>query len=114
MPGPSDAGAGLDGWHMVAAHGATDMTTAFFTSYARAEFENGLVKKVIDELAAGVQLLLPGSGTGTCNSVTNGVARLDLQGWGAFTVGATTDTGRVQLELDLSQDASIPQRFRDR
>ena len=37
------------------------MTTAFFTSYARADSENGLLKKVIDDLAAGVQLLLPGS-----------------------------------------------------
>ncbi len=36
------------------------MTTAFFTSYARADSENGLLKKVIDDLAAGVHSLLPG------------------------------------------------------
>ena len=47
-------------------------------------------------------------------SPVNGVASFQLKGWGAFTVGATTDNGSVQLELDLAGDLSFPETFRNR
>jgi hypothetical protein len=43
-----------------------------------------------------------------------GVARLTVLAWGAFTVGAVTDDGQTQLELDLSEDSRFPLLFRKR
>ena len=47
-------------------------------------------------------------------SPVDGAASLTLAGWGAFTVGVETDDGKTRLELDLSQESSLPQLFRDR
>lgn len=44
----------------------------------------------------------------------SGVAELNLKAWGAFTVGAVTDNGKTQLELDLSELESAPEDFRRR
>ena len=44
----------------------------------------------------------------------NGVAELERIAWGAFTVGATTDGGRTQLELDLAEFDGAPEPFRAR
>ncbi|MBC7924781.1 MAG: hypothetical protein H7039_03915 [Bryobacteraceae bacterium] len=44
----------------------------------------------------------------------NGLAKLSLNCWGAFTVGAVTDDGRTQLELDLATISEAPQVFRER
>lgn len=41
-----------------------------------------------------------------------GVAAVVLYAWGAFTVGAVADRGSTKLELDLSEDASLPEPFR--
>lgn len=46
--------------------------------------------------------------------VVDGLASLRLSAWGAFTVGAVADNGETELELDLSQDASLPSSFRER
>jgi hypothetical protein len=46
--------------------------------------------------------------------VANGVATLELESWGAFTVGALADEGRTRLELDLAEDPSFPRKFRSR
>ncbi len=43
--------------------------------------------------------------------VHRGVARLELLAWGAFTVGAIV--GQTPLELDLSELAEAPKRFRE-
>lgn len=43
----------------------------------------------------------------------DGEARLVLQGWGAFTVGASTSDGRVLLELDLAEVPGAPAWFRE-
>lgn len=43
----------------------------------------------------------------------NGVARLELLAYGAFTVGVLADDGKTKLELDLSQDERFPKAFRD-
>jgi len=43
-----------------------------------------------------------------------GHASLQLVGWGAFTAGAVSDNGRTTLELDLSEDSSFPETFRER
>lgn len=45
--------------------------------------------------------------------VENGEARLELQAWGAFTVGAVCDGGAT-LELDLAEDPKNPKKFRSR
>lgn len=42
----------------------------------------------------------------------NGVAELNLSGWGAFTVGAEADDGQTKLELDL-MDVPAPRQFHD-
>jgi hypothetical protein len=42
----------------------------------------------------------------------NGVAQLHLIAYGAFTVGVVTEDG-TQLELDLSEDKSFPEVFRN-
>ena len=47
-------------------------------------------------------------------TVKDGKATLPLSAWGAFTVGALADKGRTRLELDLSQNPSFPQTFRER
>ncbi len=44
--------------------------------------------------------------------VHRGRATLSLRSWGAFTVGAVANQGRTPLELDLSQDRSLPRGFR--
>jgi hypothetical protein len=46
--------------------------------------------------------------------VEKGSARLSLLAYGAFTVGVETDGGSTRLELDLAQDESFPQEFRNR
>jgi len=46
--------------------------------------------------------------------VKDGVARLALNLWGSFTVGAVADGGGTTLELDLSQNLSYPELFRNR
>jgi hypothetical protein len=47
--------------------------------------------------------------------VQQGVARLELIAWGAFTVGAEADQGRTKLELDLSAPGvDAPQIFKSR
>lgn len=45
--------------------------------------------------------------------VSDGVARLALMSYGAFTVGAVADGGATLLELDLSQDTRFPENFRN-
>jgi len=44
--------------------------------------------------------------------VRDGVARLSLMSYGAFTVGAVVDAGSTLLELDLSRDTRFPEVFR--
>lgn len=44
--------------------------------------------------------------------VRDGVARLELLAYGAFTVGAVADEGQTLLELDLSKDKRFPEKFR--
>jgi MinD-like ATPase involved in chromosome partitioning or flagellar assembly len=46
--------------------------------------------------------------------VVNGIATAKFTAWGAFTVGAITDDGKTMLELDLTQDGSLPETFRAR
>jgi hypothetical protein len=46
--------------------------------------------------------------------VTQGVARLSLLAYGAFTVGAEADNGETKLELDLSTLEDAPSTFRQR
>jgi hypothetical protein len=43
--------------------------------------------------------------------VIDGVARFSFHAWGAFTVGVTTADGRT-MELDLAQEAVLPEWFR--
>ncbi|HMV10883.1 MAG TPA: hypothetical protein PK325_03085 [Cyclobacteriaceae bacterium] len=45
--------------------------------------------------------------------VVNGMAKLRLVAWGAFTVGVETDNGANQLELDLATLPDAPQRFKE-
>jgi hypothetical protein len=45
--------------------------------------------------------------------VRDGRATLNLRAWGAFTVGAVTDGGETELELDLSALESAPRKFRE-
>lgn len=45
--------------------------------------------------------------------VRDGVAELRLWAVGAFTVGALTDDGSCELELDLAEDKSFPRQFRE-
>jgi MinD-like ATPase involved in chromosome partitioning or flagellar assembly len=44
----------------------------------------------------------------------DGVAKLEMQSFGAFTVGAVADQGSTFLELDLAEDRKFPQTFRER
>jgi len=44
--------------------------------------------------------------------VRDGRARVELQAWGAFTVGASAHQGKTFLELDLAADPSSPEVFR--
>jgi hypothetical protein len=44
----------------------------------------------------------------------NGMARLELIVWGSFTVGAVTDDGTTNLELDLAELPGVPEAFRER
>jgi len=44
----------------------------------------------------------------------DGVARLSLSAWGAFTVGALLDDGKTQLELDLAQLSGVDPEFANR
>jgi len=46
--------------------------------------------------------------------VENGVAKLNLTAWGAFTVGVECDEGKTRLELDLMTLANAPKLFRER
>jgi hypothetical protein len=46
-------------------------------------------------------------------AVQDGLARLSLLSYGAFTVGAVADGGATLLELDLAQDARLPEAFRN-
>lgn len=46
--------------------------------------------------------------------VMHGAALLDLEAFGAFTVGVETDGGRTSLELDLALDRDFPTTFRER
>ncbi len=43
----------------------------------------------------------------------DGVARLELLTYGAFTVGAIADDGATLLELDLSADPRFPKKLRE-
>jgi hypothetical protein len=43
----------------------------------------------------------------------NGVARLVVYAYGAFTVGAVADGGKTLLELDLAEDEGFPEEFRE-
>ena len=45
--------------------------------------------------------------------VKSGQAELRLHSYGAFTVGALADDGNTELELDLSEDESLPKQFRE-
>lgn len=47
-------------------------------------------------------------------NAVNGQAKLNIIGWGAFTVGAQMDDDAVKLELDLASVKSAPQLFRSR
>ncbi len=47
-------------------------------------------------------------------NVVDGVAKLSVFAWGAFTIGAITDDGQTKLELDLSKDIDAPQKFKER
>ena len=42
-----------------------------------------------------------------------GVARLEVSAYGAFTVGAVADEGETLLELDLAEVAEFPKAFRE-
>jgi hypothetical protein len=44
----------------------------------------------------------------------NGAAELDVNAWGAFTVGARADGNATELELDLADLPSAPEEFRAR
>ncbi len=44
----------------------------------------------------------------------DGVARLSVKAWGAFTVGAVADEGRTRLELDLATLDDAPPLFKSR
>ena len=44
----------------------------------------------------------------------DGVAKVEVQAYGAFTVGAAADHGATVLELDLAQNSAYPQTFRER
>ncbi|MEO8569203.1 MAG: pYEATS domain-containing protein [Ginsengibacter sp.] len=46
--------------------------------------------------------------------VQNGIAKLQLLAWGAFTVGVECDQGATQLEIDLAALENAPQLFRQR
>ena len=46
--------------------------------------------------------------------VIDGVAILDLRGWGAFTVGAMCDNGLTRLELDLAEQEGVDPIFQSR
>jgi len=46
--------------------------------------------------------------------VVNGQAKLNIIGWGAFTVGAQSDNDTVALELDLASIKSAPKLFLSR
>jgi len=46
--------------------------------------------------------------------VQQGVARLELVAWGAFTVGAEADMGTTRLELDLADIPGAPTLFKSR
>lgn len=46
-------------------------------------------------------------------AVQDGVARLSLLSFGAFTVGAIADGGATLLELDLAEDPRFPENFRN-
>lgn len=46
--------------------------------------------------------------------VLEGRAILEVSVWGAFTLGAICDGGETTLELDISQDPSLPKTFRER
>ena len=39
-------------------------------------------------------------------------AQVKLRAWGAFTVGASADSGRTKLELNLAELADAPEEFR--
>jgi hypothetical protein len=45
---------------------------------------------------------------------SGGSAVLQIQAWGAFTVGAVADSGRTVMELDLAELGDAPQKFRER
>lgn len=45
----------------------------------------------------------------------DGIAKLELLGWGAFTIGAECDEGKTKLEIDLAKDVpSAPKAFTER
>lgn len=46
--------------------------------------------------------------------VENGIAKLNLIAWGAFTVGVECDNGETRLELDLAKLADAPALFKER
>jgi hypothetical protein len=46
--------------------------------------------------------------------VVDGLAKLNLRAWGAFTVGVVCDGGKTKLELDLSKSSDAPALFRSR
>lgn len=47
-------------------------------------------------------------------AVQNGVAKLEVVAWGAFTVGAETDDSKITLELDLASDeVKAPKEFKE-
>ena len=46
--------------------------------------------------------------------VVDGVAKLQLVAWGAFTVGIECDNGATKLEIDLSELTNIPKLFKER
>ena len=76
------------------------MGKGFFTSYARDE----VVFFLHPIFTPASQTVMP----------VNGEAKLTLHAWGAFTVGALADGGRVRLELDLAGvDTALP-AFRER
>src|SRR6059036_633347 len=43
----------------------------------------------------------------------DGVARLRVVAYGAFTVGVEADEGKTQLELDLAELPKVPKAFRE-
>jgi hypothetical protein len=44
----------------------------------------------------------------------NGLARLSIMTWGAFTVGVLCDDGKIKLELDLSQHPAAQEPWKSR